>query len=78
MIPFIRKQYPDDNYDFGSDFASAHAKNVIALLDSESINYVLKKDNPANYSEIKPIEDFWGYLIGLFYKGKWEAENVQS
>ena len=65
------KQYPDDNNLFWVDFTSSHyAKNVIALLDSESINFVIKKDNPANCPEIRLIEDFWGYLKGLVYKGK--------
>ena len=49
LIQFMRQQYPDDNYVFLPDLASAHyGKNVIALLDSESINYVLKKDDPAS------------------------------
>ena len=61
----MREQYPDDYHVFWADLASApYAKNFIALLDSESINYVLKKDNPANCPEIRQIQDFWGYLKG--------------
>ena len=46
------------------------------MLDSGSINYALKKDNPANYPEIRQIKDFWVYFKGLVYGGKWEVKNV--
>ena len=44
----MHEQYPDDNYIFLPDLASAHFAKNIFLLGIESINYVLKKDIPAN------------------------------
>jgi transposase len=63
LIPFINKHHSDDNYIFWPDQASSHyAKIVTSYLESENVQFVSKKDNPANVPEIRPIEDFWAYL----------------
>ena len=50
--------------------------SLFGMMDSESINYVLKKDNPGNRPDIKLIKKFWQYLKGLVFKKEWEAKNV--
>ena len=79
LIPYIRQNYPDDNYVFWPDQASAHyAKVVIDHLRSENVRFVKKNDNPANVPEVRPIEDFWAYLKSLVYAKCWRASNTDQ
>ena len=60
LIPFINK-YKSLGYDvmFWLDLASSHyAKNVVELLDQESINFVTKEKNGPNIPQARPIENF--------------------
>ncbi len=79
LMPFIAKYHSNNNFVFWPDKASAHyAKRVVAFYDANKINYVLKKRNPTNVPQCRPIEDFWGTLSSLVYAKGWEAENVQQ
>ncbi len=79
LMPFIAKYHSNNNYVFWPDKASAHyAKRVVAFYDANKLNYVLKKRNPTNVPQCRPIEDFWGTLSSLVYAKGWEAENVQQ
>ena len=46
--------------------------STFAELD---IKYVEKDANPPNIPQLRPIEDFWGMLKDLVYKGDWRADN---
>ena len=66
---------PDDNYVFWADLASAHnAKNIIALLDSESINFVLKKDDPAYCPDIRLL----GFFERFSLQGKVQSQKYSK
>jgi len=66
-------------YLFWPDLASSHyAKIVTEHFEAEGINYVLKKDNPPNVPEARPIEDFWGILKGKVYENNWKAEYLEK
>lgn len=78
LIPYIRANY-NNNYVFWPDKASSHyAKVVTEHLDREGVNYVAKKDNPANLPEARPIEDFWAILKAHVYANAWKAENIRQ
>lgn len=79
LIPFIRQHHSDGQYIFWPDLASSHyAKSVIRYLEEQNVNFVEKKDNPANLPEVRPIENFWGVLKGLVYKDNWQAESIEQ
>ena len=42
------------------------------------IHYVDKVDNPANLSEVRPIEDFWSILKAKVYGNDWEAKTLHQ
>ena len=33
-------------------------------------------DSPNNLPQYRPVEDFYGYLSDVVYKGGWRAENT--
>ena len=77
LVPYIRKNYPDGDYVFWPDKALSHyTKSVVSFLQGESINFVVKEDNPTNLPQAHQIEDFFGYLDQLVYQSGWSAENV--
>lgn len=79
LMPFIAKHHSDNNYVFWPDQASSHyAKTVTAYFKEKNVQFVAKKDNPANLPECRPIEDFWSILKSLVYKNGWQAKNVDQ
>lgn len=79
LIPFIKHYHSDCNYVFWPDLATSHyASNVQDELRRQNVNFVEKKDNPANVPEARPIEDFWAYLKGLVYEQGWRADNTDQ
>ncbi len=78
MLPFIKDNYPNDNYIFWPDLASAHYSNSAQnAYQSLSIKVVPKEDNPPNVPQLWPIEDFWYILKCKVYENGWEAKNAQ-
>ena len=78
-IPFIKRNYPDGNYLFWPDKASAHyAKDTIGYFEEESIKFVSKDKNPTNLVQFRPIKDFFGYLSGKVYKDNWKARSTKQ
>ena len=79
LIPFIKHYHSDCNYVFWPDLATSHyTLNVQDELRRQNVNFVEKKDNPANVPEAWPIEDFWAYLKGLVYEQGWRADNTDQ
>lgn len=79
LIPYIRANYQDGEYVFWPDQASAHyARIVTDALHDENIDFVEKKDNPANVPEIRPIEDFWAFLKSQVYAKAWRAKKLEQ
>jgi hypothetical protein len=78
LLPFIKDNYPNDNYIFWPDLASAHYSNSAQnAYQSLSIKVVPKEDNPPNVPQLRPIEDFWYILKCKVYENGWEAKNAQ-
>lgn len=79
LKPFIDKYHRDTQYVFWPDLASSHyAASVIAWLEAEGISYMPKLMNPANLTEVRPIEDFWAMLKRIVYRDGWEAKNIDQ
>jgi len=77
LIPFLHEHYPDGGYIFWPDKASSHyAIDVREFLEEENIPTVPRKDNPTSLPQARPIENFFGYLDSLVYKGGWKAKNL--
>jgi hypothetical protein len=77
LLPFINEHHKNGHYLFWPDLASSHyAKDVIAFLETENINYVPKVKNPPNVPEARPIEDFWAVLKRAVYAGNWQAKSI--
>lgn len=79
LMPFINRHHLDGQYLFWPDLASAHyAKTVVEYLEEKKVNFVERRDNPANLPECRPIENFWSILKGLVYKSNWQAKNLDQ
>lgn len=79
LLPFIEAHHADGNYVFWPDKASSHyAKTATDFLTANRINFVPKSMNPTNLPQCRPVEDFFGYLGGIVYRGGWRAENTQQ
>ena len=76
LKPFIDEVHGEDEILFWPDLASAHyAHPTRALFEELEIPFVPRDANPPNVPKLRPVEDFWGILKGLVYKGGWEAET---
>ena len=79
LKPFLDTHHMDGNYLFWPDLASCHyAKETIAVLEELGINYVSKDMNPPNCPQLRPIEDFWGWLKQIVYDKGWTASNLDQ
>lgn len=79
LEPFISEHHSDGNYLFWPDLASSHyARDTLARLDELGIQYVPKEMNPPNVPQLRPIEDFWGWLKQLVYANGWQAQNIEQ
>lgn len=78
LIPFINDKFPDGNYMFWPDLASAHYSNSVVDWMNENINFIPKDSNPPNVPQARPIEDFWSYLSQLVYENGWQAKSKRS
>ena len=79
LVPFVRDRYPDNDYVFWPDLASAHyANNVTNYLEAQSIKFVAKSDNPPNVPQARPIENFWASLSLLVYIEGWRAKTKKQ
>ena len=77
LLRFINTHYPHGGYIFWPDKASAHyAGLTTTFLDNHNINYVKKKDNPTEFPQCRPVEDFFGLLAARVYRRNWEAKDV--
>lgn len=79
LVPFLSAHHADGNYVFWPDKASSHyAKKATDYLKAHGIPYVEKAMNPTNLPQCRPVEDFFGYLAGIIYRGGWRAENTDQ
>ena len=69
LLPFIKKNHSYGNYIFWPDQAACHyAEHSLDFLCENLIHHVVKVDNPASLSEVRPIEDFWLILKAKVYE----------
>ena len=62
-----------------SDLATPHyAKSTLAVFNKLCIPFVSKDENPPNFPQCRPIENFWAQLKGLVYEKGWEATSVRQ
>ena len=74
LVPFLREKYPENDFIFWPDLATAHyARATTQLLDDLDIPFVYKEDNPPNVPQLRPIEDMWGIIKQEVYRGGWSA-----
>jgi hypothetical protein len=79
LVPFLRAHHADGNYVFWPDKASSHyAKKSTDFLSARGIRFVPKSMNPTNLPQCRPVEDFFGYISGIIYRGGWCAENTDQ
>lgn len=79
LKPFIQEVHGNDEIIFWPDLASSHyARATLQLLDELEIPYVPRDANPPNVPKLRPVEDFWGILKGLVYRGGWEAKTERQ
>jgi len=78
LIPWIRKNYPDD-YLFWPDLATAHySLTVLELFQKKNINFLSKKRNPPNCPQLRPIENFWDHFMKRIFSDGFYAKSVQE
>ena len=76
LVSFLQQYHEDGDYVFWPDLASSHyAKDTVALLRDQNINFVRKQDNPPNVPQLWPFEKFWGILKSKVYNGGWTAKT---
>lgn len=77
LLPFIEKHHPNGNFLFWPDLASAHYSNAVQkCLKEKSIPFVLRRDNPPNVPQARPIETIWTQLERKVYENNWQAKNL--
>ena len=76
LIPYLKRNYNQDDYVFWPDLASAHySKTTTDFLNANLVNFVEKHDNPPNVPQARPIENFWALLSSRVYKHGWRANS---
>jgi len=79
LLPFIEKYHQNGNYLFWPDLASSHySKSVQERLNEKNVPFVIRKDNPPNVPQARPIETIWALLEQKVYKNNWQAKNVDE
>lgn len=79
LLPFVRAHHADGNYVFWPDKASSHySKLATDFLAANGIRFVPKDTNPTNLPQCRPMEDFFGYLSGIVYRGGWRAQDTDQ
>lgn len=80
LLPFLSKHYNNDNsYVFWPDLASSHySRTTQSFMRDHRIQFVEKNANPPNMPQIRPIEDFWGYLKHLTFENGFQADNLDK
>jgi hypothetical protein len=80
LLPFLTShQQPLSSLIFWPDLASSHyARATTDLLESHSVRFVQKVDNPPNLPQCRPIENFWSLLKSEVYKNGWEASSLRQ
>jgi hypothetical protein len=77
LLPYIRQHFPDGNYIFWPDKASAHyAKNVLQYLSSKHIRLVPKVNNPTNVPQCRPIETLHAQIKQRVFADKFHPKSV--
>ena len=79
LLPFIKTNHSDGNYIFWPDQAGCHyAEHSLDFVCENLIHHVDKGYNPANFPEVRPIEDFWSILKAKVYENNWEAKTLHQ
>ena len=77
--PFIKKNYPDEDYLFWPDLASSHYENsVTELLQQQNIKVLPKERNPPNVPQVRPIETFWADLKRRMFENGFKPKTVDD
>ena len=77
LLPFIDKYHSNRNDLFWADLASAHySKTVQERLNEKNVPFVIRKDNPLNVPQARPIETIWTLLERKVYENNCEAKNL--
>ena len=64
---------------FWPDQAGCHyAEHSLDFLCENLIHHVDKIDNPVNFPEVRPIEDFWSISKAKVYENIWEEKFLHQ
>ena len=79
LIPFIKKNYPNNKILFWPDLSTTHyAKQCISYLEQEKINFVKKEENPPNVPQARPIEKYWAICKQRYSQRHYPAKSLSS
>ena len=79
LIPFLNAMYPDGDYVFWPDLATAHySTSTQDLMASLGVKCIDENSNPPNAPELRPIEKFWAHLKHRVYQDGWTATNINQ
>ena len=78
LIIFLAKFHDEGEYYFWPDLASSHyAKDTLKLLEELNSPFIPKSANRPNTPQLRPIQNFWGYLKSKVYEGGWETKSFR-
>ena len=76
LLPFIEEKYPEGNYIFWPDLASAHySKETQEFYKQNEINYIAKENNPPSVPECRSIGYFLAIIKREVYKNGYKAKT---
>ena len=74
LLPFIDKYHQNANYLFWPDLASS--KSVQERLNEKNVPSIIRRDNPRNVPQARPIETVCTRLQQKVYENNWETKNL--
>ena len=54
------------------------SKSVQERLNEKNVPFVIRKDNPPNVPQARPIETIWSLLEQKVYENNWQANNIDA
>lgn len=75
LVPFIRSHA--ESTLFWPDLATCHyAKDTVAFMENNGIQFVPKIMNPPNVPQCRPIERYWAIIKANLRKSEQKCENI--
>jgi transposase len=76
VLPFIERQFPDDNYYFYQDNSPVHTGSVINQWFARNLSYYQLIHTPTKSPDLNPIEHVWAQIkINVAHNGLYANED---